>query len=442
MSDVPTTHVESSEILTDWVCDSHQRTVDLVHDLEEDELFGPLLEIVNPLLWEIGHVAWFLERWVLRHCANQTPWKPHVDEIYNSATIPHDLRWDLPLPRLEETLEYLRNVRTRIVEFLTTTKMDAALSYFTKLSVFHTDMHTEAFTYTRQTLEMSPPRFTAGNFGSLSVKPSSERIQKYDVEIPAGVLPLGTDGNVPFYFDNEKWRHPVEIDSFRLSRTVVTQREFAEFVDDNGYLREELWCKDGWNWKTENNVTHPLYWERQSNRRWSRRIFNEWALLEADKAMVHVNWYEATAFCHWKKRRLPTEAEWEWAAIQVAEVSSDSHPRYPWGEEYPCENYANLDWNAGWVVDADTFENGDSEQGCRQMIGNVWEWTNDDFLPFDGFSIDPYKEYSKPWFGDHKVLRGGCWATRSRLIYNQYRNFYKPSRRDIWSGFRTVAVEE
>jgi iron(II)-dependent oxidoreductase len=82
---------------------------------------------------------------------------------------------------------------------------------------------------------------------------------------------------------------------------------------------------------------------------------------------------------------------------------------------------------------------GDSPSGCRQILGNVWEWTADDFLPYPGFVTDPYKEYSAPWFGDHKVLRGGSWATRGRLLRNTWRNFYRPDRRDVFAGFRTCA---
>jgi iron(II)-dependent oxidoreductase len=91
-------------------------------------------------------------------------------------------------------------------------------------------------------------------------------------------------------------------------------------------------------------------------------------------------------------------------------------------------------------MDVAAFPAGDSSFGCRQMFGNVWEWTASDFLPYPGFAADPYKEYSEPWFGTHKVLRGGCWATRSRLLRNTYRNFYRPDRRDVWAGFRTCAA--
>ena len=93
-------------------------------------------------------------------------------------------------------------------------------------------------------------------------------------------------------------------------------------------------------------------------------------------------------------------------------------------------------------LDVRSLPEGDSAFGCRQMIGNVWEWTASAFEPYPGFTAGPYKEYSAPWFGDHKILRGGCWATRSHLVHNNYRNFYTPERRDVWAGVRTCALSE
>jgi len=156
-----------------------------------------------------------------------------------------------------------------------------------------------------------------------------------------------------------------------------------------------------------------------------------------------VTWYEAEAYCNWAGRRLPTETEWEIAAS--AEASRDGpglsadRRHYPWGNDPPTPERANLDWRNLGLVEVGALADGDSAFGCRQMIGNIWEWTADDFEPYPGFTVDPYKEYSKPWFGTHKVLRGGCWATRSLLIRNTWRNFYTPDRNDVWAGFRTCA---
>jgi len=160
--------------------------------------------------------------------------------------------------------------------------------------------------------------------------------------------------------------------------------------------------------------------------------------------MIHVNWYEAEAYCRWANRRLPTEAEWEMAASCEPSsndgVVANRKRVYPWGDEPPTTERANLDWFAMGCIEVDALASGDSAFGCRQMIGNTWEWTATNFGPYPGFGPGPYKEYSAPWFDDHKALRGGCWATRSGMIRNAYRNFYTPDRRDVWAGFRTCAV--
>ncbi|MCH7990031.1 MAG: ergothioneine biosynthesis protein EgtB, partial [Planctomycetes bacterium] len=249
----------------------------------------------------------------------------------------------------------------------------------------------------------------------------------------------------PFTFDNEQWAHPVEIVPFAISRLAVTQEEFVAFVEDGGYRRRELWSDDGWKWRESVNADHPVYWKPESNGLWQRREFDQWIPLEPHRPVLHINWYEANAYCRWAKRRLPTEAEWETAAASsrdgLSERLSTEKRRFPWGSESPNPSRANLGWREMGTVDVTQRVEGDSAFGCRQMIGNVWEWTADDFLPYPGFVIGPYKEYSKPWFGDHKILRGGCWVTRSRHVRNSLRNFYKPYRRDIWAGFRTCAVE-
>jgi iron(II)-dependent oxidoreductase len=157
---------------------------------------------------------------------------------------------------------------------------------------------------------------------------------------------------------------------------------------------------------------------------------------------MHVNWYEADAWCRWAGRRLPSEAEWEQAA---ATTPLDAHGIsgkriFPWGAGAPGDTHANLYAVSGDVAPVSAFSAGDSAWGCRQMLGNVWEWTADWFRAYPGFECDPYKEYSEPWFGNHKVLRGGCFATSGDLLRTTWRNFYTPDRRDVFAGFRTCAA--
>ena len=152
--------------------------------------------------------------------------------------------------------------------------------------------------------------------------------------------------------------------------------------------------------------------------------------------VIHVNWHEAQAFCRYAGRRLPSEAEWEMAA---SGAGTSARRRYPWGDAPPDARRANLEGYA--PVAACARPAGKSAHGCRQLIGNVWEWTDTTFGPYPGFEPDRYKEYSQPWFGTHKVLRGGSFATPARLIRNTWRNFYTPDRYDIFAGFRTCALE-
>ncbi|MGM0559114.1 MAG: SUMF1/EgtB/PvdO family nonheme iron enzyme, partial [Myxococcota bacterium] len=261
-------------------------------------------------------------------------------------------------------------------------------------------------------------------------------------DIPGGTFVLGAHKDEAFAFDNEKWAHEVELEPFSIARAPVTNAEFAEFVDDGGYAERDLWSDAGWAWRESEEATQPVYWRRGSNG-WEVRSFQRWTALPPNRPVSHVNWHEAQAYCRWAGRRLPTEAEWE-AAASVDDTTegqlSRRKRRFPWGDQPPGTDKTNLDGRALGTVDVAAFSKGDSALGCRQMIGNVWEWTSSVFEPFDGFEPDFYQEYSEPWFGDRRVLRGGSWATRSRLIWNTFRNFFPPDRRDVIAGFRTCAL--
>jgi iron(II)-dependent oxidoreductase len=428
--------------LAAWVRDARQKTLEVVSDLSDQQLMGPQLRIVNPLLWEIGHVTWFQEKWALRHVGGEAPIRADSDALYDSAAIVHDTRWSLPLPSRAETLAYMTTVRDRVLERIERGNLTPDERYFIKLGVFHEDMHTEAFTYTRQTHGWRAPAFSG-----LEPESSGGAVPlRGDAEIPGGRFLLGAVREEPFVFDNEKWAHLVEVPSFAIARAAVTQAEFAEFVEGKGYSRREFWSEPGWSWRESAGAEHPTYWKREAGGRWLRRNFDAWVALEPDRPMLHVNWWEAQAYCRWAGRRLPTELEWEVAASAELENSGSelaaAKRRFPWGDDAPGAQLANLGWQAMGTVDVSALSAGDSAFGCRQMIGNVWEWTASDFRPYPGFEIDPYREYSQPWFGTHKVLRGGAWPTQPRLLRNTWRNFYTPDRSDVWAGFRTCRANE
>ncbi|HZE72684.1 MAG TPA: selenoneine synthase SenA [Pyrinomonadaceae bacterium] len=441
--------------LVEALKETRARTLELVDDLSDEQLIGPRLHMVNPLRWEIAHLAWFQEFWVLRHLGGQPPILKTGDDLYDSARVAHDTRWDLPLLQRDETLTYMQRVLERVINQAgangsgLTDAEGYNHEYFLNLVLLHEQMHDEAITYTRQTLSYPPPAIVVVNKVRLVARdapvPQTGNDLTRDAEIPGGKFTLGSAPESGFAFDNEQLAHDVEIAPFAISKTAVTNGEFKTFVEDNGYRRSELWTAEGWRWRTAVSAEHPVYWRRDGSDCWLRRSFDEWVTLDERLPLIHCNWHEANAYCRWKARRLPTEAEWEVAASAEPAAKGRSltehKRRYPWGDDSSTVERANLDWHAMGCIPVDALPAGDSAFGCRQMIGNVWEWTASDFKPYPGFIAGPYKEYSEPWYGNHKVLRGGCWVTRSRLIHNTYRNFYTPDRRDVWAGFRTCALQ-
>ncbi len=395
-----------------WLLDARARTHALTDDLEGARELGPRLAIVNPPLWELAHVAWFQEHWCLRFRNGAAPLESMVanaDAMYNSAIAAHDSRWELPLLPWRAMRDYQDRVLERVLERLEREALSEQLAYFALLSIFHEDMHGEAFGYTRQTL----------GYGAVPIAPEcAEPVPAAlpgDIEYTGGQFTLGARRGGGFVFDNECWRRDVTLAPFRLARAPVTYGEFAAFVEDEGYHRDALWSAEGLAWRHRANAHCPLYWRKQDGG-WLLREHDRWITLQerAQRPMLFVNWYEAQAFCAWTHRRLPSEAEWEWAAL------------------YGHENYSES------VNHIDYRDRAMTSIGVRP--GQSWEWTADWFQPYEGFSQGPYREYSAPWFGDHKVLRGGCFATRARLLRPTYRNFYTPERRDVYAGFRTAAL--
>src|SRR5262245_5625216 len=428
---------QDADVLVHALVDARQVELALLDGLTDAQMLGARQHFVEPPIWEMGHVGWFQEYWIHRHLDRALPLRPGSDRIYDSFNVSYKHRWEHHYPSRTETLGYITEVLRRSVGRLDGRKPDDDDRYFYTLVAQHEDMHAENLTLIRQTLGYSWPRLPvpASTSGIGAIDPAWT---PRDVTVPGGTFRLGAERDEAFVFDNEKWAHPVEIQPFRIASSPVTNAQFQQFVDDDGYRRRELWGRRGWDWRRREGVEHPLFWIRDASRRWYEQRFGVVSPLEAWHPVVHVNWYEAEAYCRWAGRRLPAEAEWEMAATY--EPATGRKRRFPWGDDPPTPERANLDYRAGHTVDVRTLPAGDSPVGCRQMIGNVWEWVVDTFEAYPGFVCDPYRDYSVPSFGEKKVLKGGCWTTRSRLIRSTWRNFYKRQRRNIFAGFRTVAL--
>jgi iron(II)-dependent oxidoreductase len=437
----PKVHPVATRYLTEIVRDTDARTMALIAGLSDEQLMGSKLRIVNPMLWEIGHIAWFHENFILRMVDGKQPVRPDADMLYDSMKVAHDTRWDLPLPDLQATRDYMEEIRDAVIARLGDDEMASVRdSYFTQLVVFHQDMHNEAFTYTRQTHGYPAPEIVS----DIDLPPTEAGPHPGDVKVPGGVHMLGAQPTDPYFMDNEKWGHGFEVEPFSIARAPVTNAEFQAFVDDGGYKREDLWTPAGWGWRHHVDAEHPVYWSRTDDG-WQVREYNRTVPLRPHAPVIHVNWFEADAWCRWAGRRLPHEAEWEVAASRAPDPGYDilrgPKSRYPWGDAPVEPRHANLDGRRNGTVDVAAYPDGDSAYGCRQMMGNVWEWTRTSFGRFEGFVPDPYADYSAPWMdGKHVVLRGGSWATRGRIVWNTFRNFYTCDRNDVIAGFRTCAL--
>jgi len=387
--------------VADMLDASRVRTLSVYAHLTGLQREFPRLTEVNPPRWELGHIGWFQEFWCRRHAPDdpagaRTPSRvAGADELWNSARVPHDARWDLPLPDWDGILAYLAGTLADTLQSLDRAEPGDDL-YFARLALLHEDMHAEALLMTLQTLGLPAPAAPAAEVRPAAVVATPAT---GDLELPGGEFELGaaaTDVAHRFVWDNERWAHRVSLAPFAIARRCVTQGEFAAFVDAGGYRHTGLWDDDGLAWLAARSRQAPAHWRRCTGREgeWRQRRFEQWLPLAPDAPMQHINAYEAAAWCRWAGRRLPSEAEWEYATLHGLPA------------------------------------------------GGVWEWTASVFLPYPGFTPQPYAEYSAPWFGDHRVLRGASWATSPRLPGPRFRNFYLPMRHDPFCGFRSCANRE
>jgi iron(II)-dependent oxidoreductase len=349
---------------------------------------------VNPPLWELGHIGWFQDWWLCRNpqrtrgfaadpdVARVAPRRAGADAWFDSSRVPHSDRWHLPLPGADALRDDLACGLHDSLDLLRASAQDDDALYFFRLALFHEDMHHEAAVYMAQHL-----RVPLAGWSPRAHAPAQQQ------RIAACTHAMGSAAP-GFAFDNELGPHAVALAGFTIDSAPVTWARYLAFIEAGGYRRRECWSDDGWAWRQARALEHPRYL-RESGGAWQREAFGTWIDLDPALPAMNVTAHEADAFCRWAGRRLPSEAEWECAAVQSGDA-------WPWGQ--------------------------------------VWEWTATAFAPYPGFSAHPYRDYSQPWFHSRRVLRGASFATHARMKHARYRNFFPPDRNDIFAGFRTCAL--
>ncbi|GGU26645.1 ergothioneine biosynthesis protein EgtB [Streptomyces violascens] len=409
------------------------RTGVLTSSVDDRELTAQHSPLMSPLVWDLAHIGNQEEQWLLRAVAGQDAIRPEIDSLYDAFEHPRAARPALPLLAPAEARRYAADVRGRAIDVLERTPLrgepltDAAFAF--GMIAQHEQQHDETMLITHQ-LRRGPAALTAP-------EPPSGTTEGLPTEVlvPGGPFTMGTSTE-PWALDNERPAHHRIVPAFHLDTTPVTCGAYLRFIEDGGYREERWWEPAGWAMVREHELSAPLFWRHEGGE-WLRRRFGVTEPVPVDEPVLHVSWYEADAYARWAGRRLPTEEEWEKAARH--DPVSGRSLRYPWGDGDPTPAHANLGQRHLRPAPVGAYPEGQSPLGIRQLIGDVWEWTSSDFLPYPGFVAFPYREYSEVFFGPgHKVLRGGAFSVDEVACRGTFRNWDLPVRRQIFAGFRTA----
>jgi iron(II)-dependent oxidoreductase len=415
---------------------ARERTALLTGCVDEADLTRQHSPLMSPLVWDLAHIANQEEMWLLREVGGRDPIHPEIDPLYDAFEHPRSERPTLPLLPPEQARAYGHEVRGRVMDLLEGVTLDQTRlttgGFAFGMIAQHEQQHDETMLITHQ-IRTGSPVLTAPTPPSA---PADAGDLPREVLVPAGEFTMGTSSE-PWALDNERPAHPVDVPAFYLDTMPVTCGDYAEFITDGGYDDRRFWTADGWDHRQRAGLTTPLYWQPDGAGGWTRTAFGVTRPIEPAEPVVHVSWYEADAYARWAGRRLPTEAEWEKAARY--DPADQTTRRYPWGNADPSIELANLGQHYLRPAPAGSYPEGAAPSGARQLMGDVWEWTSSDFLPYPGFTAWPYKEYSEVFFGpEYKVLRGGSFAVSPVAARGTFRNWDYPIRRQIFSGFRTA----
>ncbi|WP_156756256.1 ergothioneine biosynthesis protein EgtB [Actinokineospora pegani] len=425
----------STDRLRDHVAEqlrrSRERSTALADAVDEHDLTRQHSPLMSPLVWDYAHIGNQEELWLVRDVGGREPVRDDIDNIYDAFQHSRASRPGLPLLTPAEARGYVREVRDKVLDVLDTTPLEGdrlvADGFAFGMIVQHEQQHAETMLATHQ-LRVGAPVLHAP-----APPPATAPPRAKEVLVPGGEFTMGTSAE-PWALDNERPAFRTHVDAFFIETAPVTNGEYLAFVDAGGYDDPRWWTDEGWAHRQAARLVAPQFWERGPEG-WQRTRFGVVEPVALDEPVVHVCFHEAKAYAAWAGKRLPTEAEWEKAARH--DPDGDRSRRYPWGDNDPGPEHANLGQRHLRPAPVGAYPAGESALGVAQLLGDVWEWCDSDFVPYPGFASFPYKEYSEVFFrGDYKMLRGGSFGTDASAVRATFRNWDHPVRRQIFSGLR------
>jgi iron(II)-dependent oxidoreductase len=409
---------------------SRQRSVALTDAVDDDDLVRQHSKLMSPLVWDLAHIGNQEELWLVRDVGGREPVREDIDDLYDAFQHARADRPALPLLSPAEARGYVREVRDKVFDVLARSPLEGRRlesgGFAFGMIVQHEQQHGETMLATHQ-LRRGAPVLHA------PPPPPGRAPAVTEVLVPAGTFTMGTSIE-PWALDNERPAHDVHVDAFFIDTVPVTNGQYAAFIAAGGYDDPRWWSEVGWAYRVKAGLTAPRFWVRDGDG-WLRNRFGHVEAVPPDEPVVHVCFHEARAYAAWAGKRLPTEREWEKAAR--FDPATGRSRRFPWGDEDPGPEHANLGQRHLSPAPVGAYPAGASPLGVHQLIGDVWEWVDSDFHGYPGFEPFPYREYSEVFFGgDYKMLRGGSFGTDPAACRATFRNWDHPVRRQIFSGFR------